>query len=266
MRNSALKFSLILFLVACCGEKPTKYLAKGEISLAPPRTQFNNRLIDSFVMLQADLHLKNVSIHYTSDGQSPTRSSLIYNEPIKVIKPSVYKFRAFHSDWKPSEITTVEFYKKGHIPSEIIWNSKENAHYKGQGKETLINGKKASIDFRDPQWVGFDSIVSVNVIFDKLTMIKSIDIGYLKDQQSWIFPPKDIELIVQTPKNTFEKLQFKGEVLKEMEERAMKNLNVDINKEVKSIQFTIQNVQALPEWHEGKGNKAWLFMDELIFN
>lgn len=46
----------------------------------------------------------------------------------------------------------------------------------------------------------------------------------------------------------------------------MKNINLEINKEVTSLRLEITNLQSIPEWHEGSGNKAWLFMDEWIFN
>ena len=47
---------------------------------------------------------------------------------------------------------------------------------------------------------------------------------------------------------------------------AMKNINIKINKEVNSLRIEMTNLERIPDWHEGVGNKAWLFMDEWIFN
>ena len=47
---------------------------------------------------------------------------------------------------------------------------------------------------------------------------------------------------------------------------SLEDVTISINKEVNSITVAVNNTQQLPEWHPGKGLKAWLFMDEWIFN
>jgi hypothetical protein len=43
-------------------------------------------------------------------------------------------------------------------------------------------------------------------------------------------------------------------------------LESDKTLKVKGIRYTIVNPGNCPEWHLGKGNPTWLFLDELIFN
>jgi hypothetical protein len=37
------------------------------------------------------------------------------------------------------------------------------------------------------------------------------------------------------------------------------------NEVIKVISYTIKNPGLCPSWHLGKGNKTWVFVDELIF-
>jgi hypothetical protein len=34
----------------------------------------------------------------------------------------------------------------------------------------------------------------------------------------------------------------------------------------KCYKLVAKNVQRLPEWHPGKGQKGWVFIDEVVFN
>ena len=46
----------------------------------------------------------------------------------------------------------------------------------------------------------------------------------------------------------------------------MMSFNIPIDREVSTLDITVKNLEQIPDWHDGKGNKAWLFMDEWIFN
>ena len=51
-----------------------------------------------------------------------------------------------------------------------------------------------------------------------------------------------------------------------MVDKAMMSFNIPIDQEVSTLDITVKNLGQIPDWHDGKGYKAWLFMDEWIFN
>ncbi len=251
-----------IFILLSCKQQPRiEFLQQNSVSLAQPRVIANKTFIDSFVTIQAYLKVKDVAIHYTSNGEVPSLNSEKYTQPIKVSNPGIYKFRAFHNNWKPSEVTEIELFKKGISAEAILWHTKASEKYIGQGSQTLINQTKATLNFTDNQWVGFDSVAVATVMFKEKTFIKLVTISYLNDVSSWIFPPESIEVVVNNDKKIKSLIPLKEGVDKKNE-----TLNVPIETEVFSLKIQVNNLQSIPEWHEGKGQKAWLFMDEFIFN
>ncbi|MCL6296169.1 chitobiase/beta-hexosaminidase C-terminal domain-containing protein [Jejuia spongiicola] len=260
MRLISLCFMLFL-LSSCKHETQTNFLQKSSISLAQPRVIANKTFIDSFVTIKAGLKVEDVDIYFTSNGDEPSLISQKYSQPIQASKPGVYKFKAFHRDWKPSESTAITLLKKGLSANSILWHTNASEKYKGQGTITVINQTKASLNFTDREWVGFDTTAIATIQFNKKVFIKSLTVSYLSDPASWIFPPENIEIFVDNDKKVNPVTPLKGFVDKNNE-----TISIPIEAEIKSLKIEVKNLQSIPEWHEGKGQKAWLFIDELIFN
>jgi hypothetical protein len=102
--------------------------------------------------------------------------------------------------------------------------------------------------------------------FNEKTFIKSVDIGFLSDVQSWIFPPASITIIPNGSSKLEDKISVQLTELEGPRLTEMKNLNIIINKEINSLRLEIANIGSIPDWHDSAGSKAWLFMDEWIFN
>ncbi len=254
---------LILLSFSCAKKEDTShYLKQKEIALVAPRVEANSTIIDSMVTIQAELRLEGTKLYYTTNNTEPTEQSTLYSKPLTTKNAATYTFKAFHNDWKPSNSTTLKLYKKGIPLNNVLWHTQAHNSYPGLGETTLTNNKKASRQFRDSQWLGFDSIAKATINFEKETFIKTLIIGYLIDTKSWIFPPKDITILVNkkdTIAVTLNKHLEIGMV-------ALEDVPITINKDVKTITVAVNNTKQLPEWHPGKGLKAWLFMDEWIFN
>ncbi|WP_418603168.1 chitobiase/beta-hexosaminidase C-terminal domain-containing protein [Hwangdonia sp.] len=258
-----IQLCFVFFVMLSCKQPTeTKFLQQNTISLAQPRVITNKTFIDSFVTIQAQLKVDDVVIRYTSNGEEPSLNSEKYTQPIQAVNPGVYKFKAFHNHWKPSEVTEVELFKKCLSADGILWHSKASEKYNGQGEKTLINQTKASLNFTDNEWVGFDTTAISTVKFNKKTYVKSVTISYLNDAASWIFPPERIILFI----NNDLKKEYVIKPLNQLVDRKNETVIIPVEAEVSSLKIQVNNRQSIPEWHEGKGQKAWLFIDEFIFN
>lgn len=255
-------------LTCCKPDGKNQFLQEKNVQLASPRINASNKIIDSSATLKAELAMDGVALFYTFDGREPkAEDAALYTGPISVLAPGTYKFKAFHPEWKPSEIVAINFVKKGLSVDSVIWNGLLNQQYTGRGSRTLVNHRKASNNYMDKEWLGFDAATGMTCIFDAQTNISSIDIGYLNHPGAWIFPPGSIQIytsedgLVFRPMNKYELPQPSG-----ISDAAQQNFSIPLNKNVKGVKLEFENLKQIPDWHEGAGQNGWMFMDEIIFN
>tara|TARA_B110000093_G_scaffold9279_1_gene8862 strand:- start:9218 stop:10018 length:801 start_codon:yes stop_codon:yes gene_type:complete len=266
MRNLIL-LGCLLFFFGCNQRIKSKLLQQQTVQLVKPRLTVSNLIIDSSVVVAAELKMKDVKIYLTSDGSEPNENSKLYKQQLEITVPGIYKFKAFHPEWKVSETEIVEFIKKGKSVDTIIWETKPHEKYQGQGLNTLVNNSKAMVNFMDPEWMGFDATAKAKIVFEDMTDIKSFDIGYLNDPASWIFPPEKISVLVSYDGALFvEKEKRNIASLKQTIDQRMETISIPINEKIRAIKVEVKNIEIIPSWHEGAGSSAWLFMDEWVFN
>lgn len=243
------------------------FLQSKEIQLANPKIEVDHVIIDSSSSVTASLGLENANIFYTIDGGEPTQKSKKYKETIVVSEPGKYTFKAFHEDFKPSETEMVTFYKKGMDVAHFSIISSLNEQYPGQGENTLVNHKKGSLNFRDGQWIGVTEPFIAKIDFKQNIVLESLDIGFLINTNAWIFPIQDITIKISRDGDSFESLpvDFSNTTLTQ-DVTKLDNIHIPVLKELRKMRVEIANTTSIPEWHQGKGNPAWLFMDEWIFN
>ncbi len=259
-------FCLIVLCWSCQNKQKIDYLQEENVQLVQPKIVASNNIIDAIETISIDSKMKDVAVHYTSNGEEPTQNSKKYTTALKVTKSGIYKFRSFHPLMKASTVSSVRMYKKGLSVGKIKWHSVKNKKYKGVGETTLINNKKATLEFTNPQWQGFDSIASATVVFDKIKYIKNLDIGYLCDPSSWIFPPEKVNITLFLENGKLKNIEKELKIISKSADRSIESLQIPVEANVSSIKLVVFNTSSIPDWHEGKGAKAWLFMDEWMFN
>jgi hypothetical protein len=233
---------------------------------------------EEFVLKENDkIELKHpvagVQIRYTTDGSIPdSTSSQIYNSPITTNGFVVVKTRATKAGWYSSPVTEFSFFKKGIKPARAEFINQPDEKYKGEGATSLFDDKKGPAEsFSDAAWLGFrEKPFAAVFYFDEPKTINSISISYNKSVQSYIMPPESIEIWAGEEKN-------KLRLLKKLtpEPTSKEELNVvraeGIKIEIPQSSFgcykiVVKNISRLPSWHPGKGDKGWVFIDEIFFN
>eukprot|EP01080_Neovahlkampfia_damariscottae_P000060 gene60-4309_t len=127
---------------------------------------------------------------------------------------------------------------------------------------SLSNGIRApKNNFRDSQWMGFIN-TNLEIIFEmNHKKVNNIRIGCLNDPMSWIFFPSRIEILTSENNVSFQMIAvIKCEVLKELSNKDFEFRDLI---ESKFIKIVVHPIEMIPEWHGGKGNKAWIFVDQI---
>jgi len=247
---------------------------KGEVlTLTSPAIKNETVVLGENEKVELKHQIPGVMIRYTTDGTVPdSTSSPVYKEPFPINGFTTIKALAIKNGWYSSPVFEVNFYKKGIQPQKAELITTPNEKYKGEGGITLIDGKKGTVEnFSDPAWLGFrEEPFEALFYFEKPQTINNISISYATRVQAYLMPPTEIEIWGGENKDKLKLLKkiFPTQLTKE-EKNMVKNEAIKIEFPSLSAQcFKIiaKNITKLPSWHPGKGQKGWVFIDEVFFN
>lgn len=214
--------------------------------------------------------LKNVEIRYTLDGTAPDSiKSTLYKQPITLNSFTNIKLLATKEGWLSSKEVEYNFFKSEIRAQSAILNLKPDVKYLGNGGNTLIDLKQGDVtNQKEANWLGFrennfESIIS----FKPNEVFKGLTISFLQKDNGYIMPPEWIEIWISKDNKPFNLLKkIKPMSLTKPEKSTIKALNVALeNQSFDKIKIIAKPVAKLPNWHKGKGEKGWFFIDEVYF-
>ena len=218
--------------------------------------------------LNAERGMKDVILHYTSDGTEPTAKSASFTDSLRIKEPGVVKVAPFRKDrqYKASQPFTL-FANKA-LGKPVKYVSPINRLYNKAGDMALVDGMLGSGEFNDGVWVGWQGVdLDAAVDLEQVTSFNSISSSFLSQSNSWIVPPKIVTFYISNDGANWTKLQTN-------------DLNVDamdFKPSIRKVEFysaqpvtarfvRVQAVQygKLPAGHNGAGGNSWIFADEIV--
>ena len=243
------------------------------LALTPPRVKNEEFILAANEKIELEQKIAGTTIRYTVDGTDPdSTTSPIYKDPLTADGFTLIKAKSIKTGWYSSPIITFSFFKKGIKPSGAELINKPNDKYKGNGGTTLIDGKKGLVEnFNDAAWLGFrEQPFAAAFYFDTVQTINSISISYNENVQSYLMPPAEVEVWAGESKDKLRLLKKATVAQPTKEEKnvvRVEGMKIDIPQSTyKYYKIIARNVLKLPTWHPGKGDKAWIFIDEIFFN
>ncbi|MES2545213.1 MAG: GH92 family glycosyl hydrolase [Bacteroidota bacterium] len=166
-----------------------------------------------------------------------------------------------------SNTISATFFKK---PNKYTINikSKYNPQYHAGGPEGLIDGIKGTENWRKGDWQGYQSQDFEAVIdLQKEQHVNSFSANFLQDSRSWILMPTKVEYYVSKDNVNF---TLVGTVENKMDPKETENkivpfeLGMSLGANARYVKVIAYNYGKLPEWHQGFGGDAFIFIDEII--
>jgi hypothetical protein len=240
--------------------------AQDNFQLARPLLKYPSVFFTNEVTVEMAFAEANTQIRYTLDGQEPTENAPLYTQPVRITKGfTTIKARVFSKVYLPSDVVEATFIKDG-LPIKSIENTPPNQKYKGSGAMTLIDNKGGSTHISGNTWLGFQTdTVDIVMQLHKKEKVKNVLVNLLRDYGSWIFLPQKIE--VNVFKN--DAFQLVDNKIFEQDENVNGSACVPIVFALKNgiktdkLKIQLYLVKQIPDWHAGKGNKSWIFIDEV---
>nr|WP_238566834.1 chitobiase/beta-hexosaminidase C-terminal domain-containing protein [Nonlabens ulvanivorans] len=200
-------------------------------------------------------------IRFTTDGSEPDSSSTVYEAPIPFTADMTLKAQVFDDDEPLGRLFTQEFlYHKG-VGATISINKEPHKSYPGSGANGLINGIKGSDSrYGDSEWLGFwGEDLKIRVDFEQELGVNEIELRFYHAPGQWIYAPNDLK-ISSDPHAPFSKIKPVSK------SGNFYNYKIDLKVASSAFILLVPNYGIIPEGHQGAGNKAWTFIDEIIIN
>ena len=232
-----------------------------EVTISPSVDSVKKRIELSFAN-----EMNYPVIRYTLDGSDPVPTSPRYKKPVAISRTTTARAGAFFGDRLLGKISTqkVFIHKASFKPIKLKFPYE---HYTGGGNYGLVNGLRGSLTFADGNWQGFhQSDLEALVDLGKSIPIKRIAAGFLDNTASWIFFPTLVEFSVSLDGKQFTNVgKFEMPLPTRHRETSIKESVRDLTDvRARYIRVYAKNVGICPDWHVGKGDKAWLFVDEIV--
>ena len=210
-------------------------------------------------------YLANANVVYTTDGSEPTRKSALYFKPFLIDTSCIIKAKVYVG--KDSSKTTAASFYKAPNNWKITLNCKYNKQYTAGGDDGIIDGIYGETNWRKGEWQGYQS-QDFECIIDlgAPRLINSISSNYLQDTRSWIIFPTEIEYFISTDGKKFTSVtKMLNPVAASDYESQLKKFEFHLQKALKAryIKVFAKNFGKLPQWHQGLGGDAFIFIDEI---
>lgn len=240
------------------------------LKLSPPVLLNEESFITVSVPLKLKHYIQGTSIRYTTDGSEPDSiHSPVFKGKETIDGNMQIKAKAFKPGWISSDIIEASFYKSSYVPDSVIYLTKPSEKYNDAGSKLLIDRQKGESDFRFGGWVGFrENRMECLLQFSTPTPVQNITLSTLVDVGGYIMPAQSIEI---WGGDDTKNMKLLGRVVPEQPNKvipsAMKGFECKFNTTtVKYIKIIGNQVAKLPSWHQGKGEKGWIFVDEVLVN
>ncbi len=202
-------------------------------------------------------------IRYTLDGTQVNAQSLIYKSEGITLSSNTQLNAALFNEKNEQYGKPLSDFLMVNKATGLEYKLKSSkSRYTGGSKFALTDGKTGNADNLNT-WVGVNG-EDLELVLDlgKSTKLTSAGIGFLNAPDSWIMFPKMVSISLSEDGKTF--VSPGGAVMKSDNAKKVERININLNgQNARYLKITAENYGMLPEDHPGKGNKAWLFVDEI---
>jgi len=247
-------------------------------TLSAPVFSTSQQVFRDSLWVKMESSVTGSKVYYTQNGETPTEKSMLANGPILIRNSSQLKAIAV-KDGISSPVNAAAYHKIPHNWTVKI-NSTYNPQYSAGGDQGIIDGLFADENWRKGGWQGFQGQdFECMIDLQKTAEISTIGASFLQDSRSWILFPTEVRFEYSldgiqfipfvTDSNFIDPKDTKVQLQKFEEKRAFVSneqnepMTIPQPTAMRFIRVKATNFGVLPEWHQGAGGDAFIFIDEI---
>ncbi len=241
-----------------------------QLIIPVPAIQAESKAFKDKLEIELQSQNPNDVIYYleTIDGEDYStmkRAFAPYLKPFKIEKTCEIQAYVKTKEGQSKTISATFFKKPNNYSINI--KSKYNPQYHAGGAEGLLDGILGTENWRKGDWQGYQSQDFEAVVdLQEVKEIAEVSARFLQDQRSWILMPTKADYYVSEDNVNFKFLgSVANTVAPKEEENTIVNFTFKTTKGQKArfIKVIAKNFGKLPEWHQGAGGDAFIFIDEI---
>lgn len=209
-------------------------------------------------------------IRYTLDGSAPdSLRSPAYSTPLHFTRATRVRTITVRPGWLTSDTTDHTFFVRSAFnPTFTRFVLPPDKNYTAQKEATLFDNRKGDPgNFREGFIGTKENPFELLCGFSESKQIGEVLVSTLKNTGSYIMPPQRVELWAGQDSVNMKKI---SEVIPVQPSQHQMNRielqRLPVNGSYRYFRLKLLNVQKLPSWHDGRGTKGWVFLDEVFFN
>ena len=209
--------------------------------------------------------IDNADVHYTLDGTEPTSASPLYKEPVAITDSCTFKARAVRGEKLGRVIgEKIKFNKASMKPITML--KPINKQYEFGGAPTLVDGLKGNGNYKTGRWIAFyRNDMEAVIDLQKDTEISKVAITTCVEKGDWIFDVRRFAVSVSSDGKNFTEVAAEDFPILTLDNPnglydhalTFKPLTT------RYVKVTAVPEHSIPEWHGGKGNPSFIFVDEI---
>lgn len=217
-------------------------------------------------ILKSDI--PDAEIHYTITDKSGTSGERIYKAPFEINVVTNIKAWLSNNSGLPLKISERKVWHNDAFGVNPLLNALYDHRYQANGNISLTDGLRGDANSLINDWLGFlgedaDLIIDLGSVKD----IQNVSIGLLHNPDNWIFMPVTVEIkLSEDGINYADAGGTKPDIITPYEPLGILYSVINMQKKARYIHIKAENIGNCPEGHWGEGNKAWLFVDEVLVN
>ena len=212
--------------------------------------------------------IDNSPIYYTLDGTEPSAASQLYTETLKLKQNCTFKAITVRPAGNSRVVTEeIAFNKASMKPVTML--QPVNKQYEFKGAPTLVDGLKGNGNYKTGRWIAFyKNDMEAVIDMQQPTEISSASISTCVEKGDWVFDARAFSVAVSEDGKNFKEIASeKYPAMKQDDKNGVFNHTLTFDPvTARYVKVTALAEHSIPAWHGGKGNPAFLFVDEISLN
>lgn len=212
--------------------------------------------------------LGEASVYYTLDGSEPTSASIKYTEPLKIKENCTLKAIAVRPAGN-SRVLTEKINMNKATLKPITMLQPVNKQYGFKGAPTLVDGLQGGFNYKTGRWIAFyGNDMEAVIDMQQPIEISSAEIATCVEKGDWIFDARGFAVEISDDGNNFTPVASEEyPAMSQEDKNGVFNHKLTFDPvKARYVKVIARSEQQIPEWHGGKGNRGFLFVDEVVLN